>query len=581
MPARADAAGTASRAAPRERPERRISGGLAVAGVVLAAVGVPLALTLATGADAVPRNDAWAFARAALTLARTGELELTGWGPMTLVGHLLYAQPWLALLGPSLRTLTFAQAAAGAAGLVGVHLLARRLLAPPSALVVTALVAVLPGYALYATGFMTDTTAFAAQVACLLWGVTALERPPRTRGVWLVAALTVGVYGFSIREFALAAPLAVLLAHGVHAARAAERRRLRGLAALGALVVAAAVAILWWRAGLGGRPDVPVGLSPLRVAAFGVAGYFTLAFTLIPALCLADWREVRDRLRGGRRVVAGAAVAAVLVAGLAAVLVDLARASPTVLLAGNALTPFGSMEHGVLLGNRGVLFPPPVWAAVVIAAMLAGAALTLWLAAGVAGAASRPLSPPAPAAVALAGFALLSVGALGAYALIGGFPFDRYLWGPALALAVLLVARGPGRRTRRRAAASALVALGVLAFATVVEELTFDVARWRAGEAAVRHGIPAEQVDAGFEWVGWHYPGRVLEPGVPPAWLPPAGPYMPAFPRAGSCGVVSASARAEPWLQQLERRPHRAFIVAGDRELWVYRNPRACGARSP
>jgi uncharacterized membrane protein len=127
---------------------------------------------------------------------------------MRLVGHLVWSLPFLWLFGVSLETLHAGQAALG---LVLSYLVLRRFLSTGLALLGTALVAVFPGYTLLATSYMTDTTAFAAQTGCLLLGLVALERPGRARGL-LLLSLGVGLYGYTIREPALAAPLSVAVA---------------------------------------------------------------------------------------------------------------------------------------------------------------------------------------------------------------------------------------------------------------------------------------------------------------------------------------------------------------------------------
>ncbi|MBA2319390.1 MAG: hypothetical protein H0V93_16660 [Euzebyales bacterium] len=135
--------------------------------LVAFAVGLPLIAAHATGAIDVPRNDDWSYSRTALTLAGTGELHLVGWAVMSLVAQTLWAQPWLATLGESLRTLHLATAVASTIGLVATFLLARRFLAPASALLVAAIVAVAPAYAVGSTSFMTDPLAFAGQICAV------------------------------------------------------------------------------------------------------------------------------------------------------------------------------------------------------------------------------------------------------------------------------------------------------------------------------------------------------------------------------------------------------------------------------
>ena len=92
----------------------------------------------------IPHNDDWAYSRIALDLAEHGELNLVGWNQMNLVGHLVWALPFVALLGASLETLHIAQAVAAALGLVAVYLLVRRFASVGFALITTAAVAAFP-----------------------------------------------------------------------------------------------------------------------------------------------------------------------------------------------------------------------------------------------------------------------------------------------------------------------------------------------------------------------------------------------------------------------------------------------------
>lgn len=155
--------------------------------VVTVVVGASLLSSALTGSLDIPHNDDWAYSRVALDLARTGELRLVGWTPSSLIGHVLWAQPFLSLFGTTLRVLHFAQAVAAAVGLLCSFVVMRRLLRFRDALLGTVIIAAFPGYALLSTSYMTDTTAFAAQMVCLATGLAALDRPrPR---VLLVVSL--------------------------------------------------------------------------------------------------------------------------------------------------------------------------------------------------------------------------------------------------------------------------------------------------------------------------------------------------------------------------------------------------------
>jgi hypothetical protein len=87
------------------------------------------------------------------------------------------------------------------------------------------------------------------------------------------------------------------------------------------------------------------------------------------------------------------------------------------------------------------------------------------------------------------------------------FILDRYLFSMVPVAAILLL-RGPVQPSRLgRSHAFAHAAFAWLAVSAVViaaNSFAYDVARWRAGEAAVSMGYDARTVDAGYEWVGYH-----------------------------------------------------------------------------
>ena len=281
--------------------------------IVVVAVGGPLASGIATGAIGIPHNDDWAFSRIAFDLAEHGELNLVGWNQMTLVGHLVWAMPFLAVFGTSLETLHVAQAVAAAAGLVLAFFVLRRAVPVGLALLGTVLLAIFPGYALLATTYMTDTTAFAAQMGCLLLGLIAIERGHRAH-LLLGLSLAVGLYAYTIREVSLAAPVAVLAGWYVTSADARARRR---TSVLFAVVLALAAGFFVWRHSLPGDEEPwLIGDAPMyeRVADV-VRAYFTTAFALLPALILMLVRVPR---RPVSRWQAGAAVTAFVVGAVRA-----------------------------------------------------------------------------------------------------------------------------------------------------------------------------------------------------------------------------------------------------------------------
>jgi hypothetical protein len=161
--------------------------------------------------------------------------------------------------------------------------------------------------------------------------------------------------------------------------------------------------------------------------------------------------------------------------------------------------------------------------------------------------------------------------------------YDRYLWGIAVALLILLpmrprVARRGGRLLHAGALGAVLL-LAAVSLVVVVEENTSSAARWEAGKAAVARGTAATAVDAGFEWMGWHYPRIVGDETGPRLWRDPATWYnVLKFPSAGNCVLMSFAPRRESWLNLIEVRKYQTFVLWGSRPLFVYRNPRACAA---
>ena len=561
-----------------------------MAAVVGLAVGVPVAGAMASGAFDIPRVDDWAYAHAAVDLERTLHVHLVGWGEMMLVGHLLWGVPFAALFGGSISVMHWAGATAAALGLLITYLLARQFLSQGRALLVTAVIGALPAFAFLSATYMTDLTSYLAEVGCLLAGIAALRAGGRRRAAWLFGlSLLIGFWGFTVRESAIAAPVAVLGGHLVRALRRPGRARtITTAAVLGAGIglAGAAVAAYAWRHSLPNdqRLQSPPGaFDRFKALAAELNGYFTLSLSVAPLL-LVGARERVSRVRGSR---AGTAAAlAVGVAGLAALLVTHypARTSFTVLLGGGLMKP-----GPALAGARQDLFSAPAWAALNVIAVLAGAAV-----AGVLVAAAAPtlravrirpgpvgqairhaLCPGRPALAGLAPslVVLLGYGAASALLLIfrtlGGHGlFDRYFLGLALVLSILLLRRGgggrpPPERGRSLAIAGlALVPLALVSWLVILDSDAFDVARWSAALRAQRAGVPPEQIGAGFEWLGAHLNGR-----------PPTTSIISPY---GRCVLLTGGRLPGPRLELLETPTYAPVDHVLQRRIWVYRDARVC-----
>jgi len=556
--------------------------------IVALAVGVPLWSAFATGAIDVPKNDDWAFSRIAFDFARTGEFRLVGWGVMAMVGHILWAQPWIALFGAELRVLHLVNAATSVAGLGLTFAFARCYLRPARALLVTAVIAAAPAYALMSTTFMTDPTAYLGQIACLLLGVLALRRGPVSGGsstdlaatALLAASLAAGLFAFTVREVAIVAPLAVLVGY-------AWQIRRRGVQWSGpviavAAVIGAAVAFTLWRRAL---PDDQVLIGdgpPIFLPLYAARSWFTIAFVLGPVIMLVGLGMAVRR----RGILVAIAVIDVLTAGLALIGRDLAVGSEHPLFTGSFFTRYGSMGSSVAVGSRPLLYPSAVWTLVVLAALIAGVAMAVRIVTGIRGRSRwRPGGEwLVPERIVLGTFVAGAAVSANAYAFVGGPLYDRYLWPGVLAAAILLLSR-PGPRMpvpvwRRLVAGVWLVALASVSLLGTVEEHTFDAARWEAGQRAVKAGLDPGQVDAGFEWVGWHYDGAAFEEGDLKISAPHR-PYLLFFAGVGNCEFVASSKVTEPGVRIVRTLEYQPAPLLGERRLYTYRNDFACGLTPP
>nr|MDQ3877745.1 hypothetical protein [Actinomycetota bacterium] len=123
---------------------------------------------------------------------------------------------------------------------------------------------------------------------------------------------------------------------------------------------------------------------------------------------------------------------------------------------------------------------------------------------------------------------------------------------------------------------AAAVALLIVVFVgDVTMSDSFDAARWRAGQVGVASGVSATDVDAGFEWVGFHYSGIAGPSSLRRSQVTPPG-YMFYFPRSGACIMVSATPLPAPDNVQVGKVAYRGTFLLGSNELFVYRNKPAC-----
>ncbi len=528
------------------------------------------------GGVGVPSNDDWVYMRAAETLFRTGGITMAA-HTAAAFGQILFVQPLLWLSGGSRWAFTAFGLLMTAVALATTYVLARRYLTIPSAAMVVLLLIVFPGFAREGATFMTDVPALALTLLSLLFGVVWLDRPERRLAI--AASMASGVAAVAIREFAVAAPLAVLIAGW---SRAQPRDR-GSLALVTAVFVAATLGVLL------AATEVPGGavstiVTPANLVLLGPA-FATFGVALLPVIALSiPWRLTSVR-RG--QVIVGIALVSLLLLPSGSLVGDTWRANG---LAGNSV--LGGIRHAVLPYGAWLLSVQlGTFAAILLAVLVVG-----WIGSTLAGTGTirsvvgRVLAVAREEGAPLVVFLILYWAELVVVCLLF-YPLDRDLY-PTLPVAGILLLRGALRVARlspRHALSHAAVAwLALTAIAIASNSFAYDAARWHAGEMAVAMGYDARTVDAGYEWVGMHQDGAQK----PPSAHPPLTGYDDSWVGFQVCAVVRNSplSAAGYALVSIDRNAYRNYLFFGPEEsLYLYGStapgcptpPRTIAARKP
>lgn len=510
-------------------------------------VGVPTAVAAKTGNLAIPHNDSWAYSRIAQVFAMTGDFRLVGWGRMALVGQVGV----LGWFGRSITAQQLVVAGLSVILLVSVYWLLVVRVGRVRALAGVLVLAIWPGYALLSTSFMTDVPALALALACLALGGFALRRDSV---LLFVIAAVLGFWSVSIRNQSLAAVVALF---GYAALTVTRRQRVRwAVLAVSGLVLTGITAYVYhWVDSLPNQDGSMVVLNAHTVNGAGwnaLRSYLTLSWGVLPA-SIAAFRPLRWRWRS----FAGAA------AGLAVAVTVIVRFGVGSAFTGLYLSWMGSY-YGVLPGVR-VVFPAPVWAGIVIAAVVGATVLG--------GELARRAALPR---TELAWFTIFTAIGLFGTSVLGTGIYDRYLLAlvPGL-LAVLLHdrVRSPQGHTAR----AGRVALGIpvilsglvvtsISVAAALNAFSYDITRWRIGESLTAQGVPATSIDAGIEWMGTYSPNGVIHRSAPGVSLPQA-----FFVDRPTCYLLSGAATL-PGYRRIEAVPYRTFLLFGHSVLYVQRH---------
>jgi len=467
-----------------------------------------------------PLNDDWCYARDCIRSAQAGRPVLTGFEYAWALPQLIVGTIATKAFGFSFTTFRATGIVSLAISALLIDLYLRRVgLSSGDRLIALGAWMFNPIAYLLSLGFMTDLPFLVLWLAaCYCWDM-ALTTEKRH---WIALALIATLVVTGQRQFGLLIPIAACLLIFLRW-KLGSRRLVISLslpARAGgfemACVIAAGVTVLFylgvsrWYASLGvPAPPLVAGTHPLSV--YLVTAYRTALFFALSSVPLLLILTKPELSRTSSRIAAGLALAAFLFGAA-----FLARgASP---LFGNLISNFGLLNDGdVLLGRREVIFGANWRRAVDLIGLLAVLAM-IRLFAGVPWARPRKVerkvercpsegeAPGHPGAAMGDGFGgvLMLAGALILpIFILRGTYFDRYLL-PMLPSAWVALARcgTVPSRMRKIAAVVSIAAMAAFSITIAADYFRWNEARWAAAEKLERDGVPADRIQAGYEWGG-------------------------------------------------------------------------------
>lgn len=463
------------------------------------------------GALGIARNDDWSFLENAFRFQETGIFAVGGWVQMNLIGQLILAAPFVTVFGNSITVLQLLGVAFTGIAVAATYFLARTFLSRRFALTIAATTAASPVLLVISTSFMTDSFALAGQVGALVLAAYATTKQGAARSFMWWAAVAVGLWAFSVREFSAIALAAIALFALVTNSIVRWQR-------IASVVVIAlgSIAIIVWRSMQVTETSSSVILDLDRyvyIAALPV----TLGLLTLPVIA---WIRPMTLARRFDRTT-WATYAVVIVATVILV------ASAGVFIAGNYFQQVPAYAS-VIPGSPEAVYPSAIWF-VVLALGALGAAIGLGALVGLVTSLKLPtirrLAAWAtnPGLFLAAAYSAGSALALATAPFIAGIPvYDRYLLG------LVAVAPGPllwwahSRHAVRSTPALPFVSLVFLAFIAVVGFIAagrLDSARWAMAEEIHRtESIPDGNIDAGFDWYRFHTEGIPRPESWPPRY---------------------------------------------------------------
>ena len=529
--------------------------------LVLVGVGIPLLMAGIFHTYSVPQNDDWAFRLIAQHFFKTGNFVYNDWEAMILYGQVFWT--WLFDLVFGFQQWIFAVSVAtlSSLGLLSAFAICRRMLTRGWSFFLVFLMTTYVGFSYNVGNYMTDLPAFSLALVCIYFGVKCSEKAGLISWMFLGISMFTGIWAFSVRQFAIAAPLAVLIA--LYSTNRSKRTLFLFIGA--ALIVLCFVLLQWANHTTGfvhAHLQVPTGAELIQELRM----FETLSFMMSPAIAIATWRIWPHRWNN--------AVSFGALFGFA-IGVDLLFEGSN-FFAGDYFWQGGITSWLTLTGAWPNLYPNFMWDGFIAIAIVSSACLVGIFIHSLRFRNHVKYESHTNTQLLISLYFVGSLVLVFLSGMIGEAQFDRFLWPVAFAGSLLLLMIKPVQTQNgirqfnkiKMYVGALTTVLMVSSLALTANTLSLNSAAWTEGHRLVSQGYKANEIDAGFAWVG-SQAGYIYAPvyGSRGGFIS----YDKQFLGPKFKYIISTSWLSIPTLKLAGTSTYKEFGLISQKNLYIYK----------
>lgn len=497
-----------------------------------------------SGNLAIPHNDAWSHSRIARTFAETGEIKLLFWNRSALLGQII-------VLGPLASSLVAQQTFVWFLSIVtlgSIFYIIKDEIGSYYAAISLFLISIYPGFMLLSTSFMTDIPMYAAIFTSLALAKHAIQSDSK---LFFLGAMLIGAWGFTIREQALAAPIAIGLASMINIKKS-KNLRPKFISLVMVFVLTLLGLFYHWRSGLFGNDTLAIQINPNLFKTFfyvTTQSWFNLSLVAGLAAILVNTKTNNARIKVS------------FIFGLLVASIYFINFDTRYFFLPGYLSKDGSYAN--VLPPSLPLFSDIIWNLLVLTSICFGFLTFLVL---VLGKKSKNNLLNIYSVITFCGIVLQ----IGLQQMI----FDRYLIAFLPWIFTSIFSNVPDIREVLANAKKLLFTLlssflFLISLSLTLHSFAFDRARWEVASIIANSGVPEQRIDGGFEWSGWFSTNgakyrfdKSSSPGNDWShnWMFGNRP----------CFILSTSENHMNWKPDTQQFSYRTFLISGNRNLYVF-----------